>query len=98
MQVTLNLPTELPFDEMTRRCFRCFMQCQIDRLVVGEHRFGTPDKRKRYLDRIHKELKAYKLSGNMEHLLNLANYAFLESEAPQNRNFHFDPLIDSVTR
>lgn len=98
MEITLNIPNDLPFDEITRRCFRCFMQSQIDRLLIGEHRYGTPDKRKRYLDRIKKELKAYELSGNYEHLLNLANYAFLESEAPQNRNFHFNPLIGSVTR
>lgn len=44
------------------------------------------------------ELKAYKKTGNEEHLLNIANYCHLESFAPENKKFHYDNTVDSVTR
>jgi hypothetical protein len=46
--------------------------------------------------RLRRELEAYERTGNHEQLLNIANYAFLESHAPQNGKYHFDPAVDSV--
>ncbi len=50
------------------------------------------------MTRLGLELRAYRRSGNREHLLNIANYAYLESQAPENRNFHWDNRAESVTR
>ena len=41
---------------------------------------------------------AYQKSGNREHLLNIANYAWLESLMPENSKFHWDDKVESVTR
>ena len=48
--------------------------------------------------RLGEELKAYKKTGNMEALFNIANYAWLESLAPENPKFHYDPTAKSNTR
>lgn len=50
------------------------------------------------MSRLAKELAAYKKTGNMEQLINIANYAILEAMAPENPRFHFDAGVDSVTR
>jgi len=75
-----------------------FLQKQANRLVVGHIRYGIPEVRKKYMTRISIELKAYKKSGNLEHLYNIANYCILESLKPENTKFHFDGRVDSVTR
>lgn len=48
--------------------------------------------------RMEKELAAYKKSGNLEHLYNLANYAFLESCEPEHPAHHYDDTVESATR
>jgi len=50
------------------------------------------------MTRMKLEVTAYRKSGNREHLLNIANYAWLESQAPENPKFHWDNTVDSVTR
>lgn len=77
---------------------RHFLQKMVNRLIVGHERYGPPDKKKKYLKRIELELRAYKRSGNLEHLVNMANYCFLEHEAPQNSKAHEDKYASSVTR
>jgi hypothetical protein len=69
-----------------------------NRIAVGTIRYGEIDARKAYMTRIEKELAAYKRTGNQEHLFNLANYAYLESVAPQHPKSHHDPHVKSVTR
>ena len=44
------------------------------------------------------EVKAYRKSGNVEHLYNAANYCVLESLAPEHKNFHFNEYEESATR
>ena len=78
--------------------WRCFLRLLSNRKYVGGLRYGPPRKKQKYLTRMKKELKAYEVSGNMEQLLNIAVYCFLESEAPENKKFHFDNTVDSVTR
>jgi hypothetical protein len=50
------------------------------------------------MTRLLKEVQHYKANGNFEQLLNVAVYCFLESSAPENKKFHFDATVDSVTR
>jgi hypothetical protein len=86
----LKLPNEKKFQE--------FVQKQANRLMQGFCRYGGPDKRQKYLTRLKLEVKAYERTGNAEHLINIANYAHLEEFAPENKKFHFDNTVDSVTR
>lgn len=69
-----------------------------NRIIQGHCRYGSANRRQRYLTRMRKELEAYERTGNMEHLINIANYAHLESYAPENRKFHYDPTAPSATR
>jgi hypothetical protein len=80
--------------------FGVWMQRQAHRLVMGVFRYdgGLPLKRARYLTRLEAEVAAYRASGNMEHLLNAANYCFLESQAPEREGAYFDARAKSVTR
>ena len=78
--------------------FREFVQQQVKRLVQGHFEYGPPCKSKNYMTRLEAEVKAYRRTGNREHLLNAANYCWLESEAPQNRKYHWDNTVLSVTR
>lgn len=77
---------------------RHFMQQMCNRLLVGHCRYGTPNHDKMYLSRAEAELKAYRRTGNQEHLINIANYCWLESVAPQHKNSHYDPEVKSVIR
>ena len=78
--------------------FRNFIQRMSNRIEQGECRYGEANENARYLSRLKKELIVYEKTGNFEQLLNIANYCFLESIAPQNKKFHFDNTIGSVTR
>lgn len=79
-----------------------FVQHQANRLAVGyaqyEIKQGGPSRENCYMWRLGEELRAYRRTGNREHLLNIANYAWLESQAPENKKFHWDNSVDSVTR
>lgn len=77
---------------------RDFMQKMCNRLIQGEVRYGPPRKEQNYMTRMIMEVKAYKRQGNMEQLINIANYAVLESITPENKKFHFDSTVESVTR
>lgn len=78
--------------------FGLFVQRMANRIQVGEVRYGAPKRRQRYMSRMKVEMEAYRKNGNMEHLLNIANYCWLESEAPENKKFHFYAEVGSVTR
>ena len=79
-----------------------FVQQQANRLTFGSAQYDPqgvgPDRRHKYMTRMKLEVTAYRKSGNREHLLNIANYAWLESQAPENPKFHWDNTVDSVTR
>ena len=75
-----------------------FLQQQVNRLIVGHVRYSNACVSQKYLTRLSLELKAYKKSGNREQLINIANYALLESLAPENKKFHYDNTVDSATR
>jgi len=78
--------------------FKAFAQKMANRLLVGALRYGPAKKEQNYMTRLEMEFKAYKKTGNGEFLVNIANYALLESIAPQNSKYHYDAHADSVTR
>lgn len=85
-------------NKQTRERFASFAQKMANRLVQGFFRYGDPRPEKKYLTRMEMELRAYRRSGNAEHLYNVANYAVLETVAPEHRDHHEDTTLDSVTR
>ena len=85
----LNIP-HLPFAR--------FLQKMANRICVGHIQYGPPNRAKRYLTRLKSEVRAYQKTGNVEYLYNIANYAFLESIAPEHEKHHENNFVPSVTR
>lgn len=103
MTITLQIPDALVarINPAGLRDFHSFLQCLLNRRAVGSLRYephGRADRRRLYMRRLSKELRRYRESGNFEQLLNIAVYCFLESQAPENRKFHFDNTAASATR
>lgn len=98
MIFTLQTPSLIELPHRPTNEFHFFLQAVLNRYTVGSLRYGTPERRQRYMTRLSIELRKYKTGGNFEHLLNTAVYAFLESFAPENRRLHFDPTAASATR
>lgn len=82
----------------SQRPFADFAQKMANRLIVGFLRYGPPRKEQNYMTRLIMETKAYKRTGNAEHLYNIANYCLLETITPENKKFCFDPTVESATR
>ncbi len=97
MTLHLHIPDTLRLQSHTEE-YRSYLQAMLNRILVGELRYGPPNRRKSYLRRMKLELRAYEQQGNFEHLLNLCNYAYLESVAPENSRLFFDPTAASATR
>jgi hypothetical protein len=95
----VSIPDSFDMDHVALVSFFHFLQQIANRRAVGAIRYernGVPDRRKKYLARLKRELAAYEKSGNHEQLVNIATYAFLESYAPENARYHFDPTAESV--
>lgn len=93
--MNINWPLKyVPFS----REFHAFLQLQANRFIQGHYRYGEPKKSKRYMTRMSLELKAYRKTGNIEHLANLAVYCGLEVQCPENPKQHFNSFAESVTR
>lgn len=75
-----------------------FLQKVVNRAIQGHCQYGAPHRDKRYMSRKEVESESYRKTGNIEHLLNEAVYAWLETVAPENKKSHFNPLVDSATR
>ncbi len=91
-------PDSIPIFDKESVEFKFFLQLIANRRAVGGLRYGKIGKGKKYMTRLHKEFQSYKKTGNIEQLINIAVYAFLESYEPENKKFHFDNTVDSVTR
>lgn len=78
--------------------FHWFVQQMAFRIIQGYHRYGPVNKKKKYLTRLKMEIKKYEETGNCEHLLNACVYGVLESAEPENRKYHYDNTVESVTR
>ena len=96
--IHIRLPESIKLPPSVERNFHSFLQRMANRISVGHIRYGVPNQRKAYMSRLTVELTAYKKTGNAEHLLNIANYAFLESYAPEHNAHHLDSTVESVTR
>ena len=85
------------------RDFAAFVQKMANRLMVGYFSYevqhgGGATRKNEYKTRLEKEVRAYDRTGNAEHLINAANYCWLESRAPEHPNHHWDAREESVTR
>lgn len=96
--INIVIPDRVGIKESEKSELKVFMQKMANRYAVGHMRYGTPKVSQEYMTRLSKELAAYKKTGNREQLFNIANYAFLESYAPENSKSHLDDTVDSVTR
>jgi len=94
MEIKLFYPDSL----LPKPFLKEFLQKMTNRLGFGEAQYGKAQRRQCYMTRLGKEYAAYKKTGNAEHLYNIANYAYLESIAPENPKFHEDNTVSSVTR
>jgi hypothetical protein len=98
MRLEIDIPDSLAVPKSEMASFYLFLQQMTNRRAQGYARYGRIQRRQRYMSRLKKEVEAYEKNGNHEQLLNVAVYAFLESHAPENLNYHFNPEADSVTR
>lgn len=98
MLISLVVPDSVSSNSEKFQIAKMIFQSQINRLAVGELRYGSANRRQKYLTRLKKELAAYTAAGNAEQLINIANYCILEWIAPEHPKHHFDPTVDSVTR
>jgi hypothetical protein len=99
MNHPIRFPDSIELDPATTNTFMVFLQRMANRRVVGGLRYGyRPKAEQKYLSRLKVEVAAYTKTGNSEHLFNIANYCFLESQAPENKRFHWDNTTESVTR
>lgn len=80
--------------------FGVFAQHMANRLLMGVFRYdkGRPTRKAKYLTRLQAEVDSYRATGNIEHLVNAANYCYLESIAPEHPTPHHDVSAKSVTR
>jgi hypothetical protein len=73
-----------------------FLQGMINRLAVGFHRYGPLDpKRANWVETIKLRLDAYKETGNIDFLIDVANFAMFEWRFPQLEGAHSDPSAPS---
>jgi hypothetical protein len=99
MVFEVRFPDSVQLDSRSLVEYKFFLQAMANRRVVGGIRYGDkPKSKQKYMTRLGKELKAYRATGNVEHLINIANYAFLESVAPEHKHQHWDASVESVTR
>ena len=95
----IKIPGSVELDPKTTVEFRAFLQAMTNRRVVGAMRYGDrPKSRQKYMTRLWKEFRAYRKTGNIEHLLNVGVYAFLESVAPEHKAQRWDAAAESATR
>jgi len=78
--------------------FAAYVQWMVNRLLVGGLRYGPASKTQCYYKRAMMELEAYEKTGNMEHLVNVSNYGFLECQTPSIKGAHFANDVKSATR
>lgn len=96
--IRLEIPDSVELQNHKKSIFKMFAQTMLNRLFVGETRYGPGNKKQKYFTRMKKELQAYEKTGNAEQLFNIANYCVLEWIAPEHPKHHFDPTVESVTR
>jgi hypothetical protein len=94
----LEIPDSFELKNYKKQIFKMFAQTMLNRLFVGEIRYGPAEKKQHYFSRLKKEVAVYQKTGNAEQLINIANYCVLEWIAPEHPKHHFNPTVESVTR
>lgn len=74
MLPTLTIPKTLTWSHR----FIDFTQKMANRLAFGEARYGRPDPAKDYLRRLKQSVDLFDTTGNLEYLVDAANYCALE--------------------
>ncbi len=85
-------------DPKSAKSLDVYLQRLYNYAVQGHCRYGVPLRSKLFMSRLAAELKAYRKTGNAEHLYNIGVYAWLETVEPENKKYHYDPYAKSVTR
>ena len=75
-----------------------FMQLMTNRIIVGHFRYGPKDlpvfKDLDYITSMNDRLSKYKVDGNLEHLVDIANIAMLEFYESSHPKKHFKATDD----
>jgi hypothetical protein len=94
--ITLNVSRRLPLADV---CNPGFLQAMINRCIVGYHRYGSFRKIGRHsksdipcLTRLKECVSKYQRTGNLEYLVDVANYAQGEFTSPAHPKAHFHPI------
>jgi hypothetical protein len=61
----------------------------VNRLAFGHYRYGPPDALQDYASRLEHAIEKYEETGNLEFLVDAANYCLLETVEPLHPNAHF---------
>jgi hypothetical protein len=75
-----------------------FLQKMVNRLLVGHYRYGENHPQQDYLRRARKALSDYANTGNVEFLIDAANYAMLEAHYPLHPNAHLQVVDKGAYR
>lgn len=61
-----------------------FLQCMVNAMCMSAFKYGdvTQKQSMKSLDRINDEIEAFKKDGNLEHLVNVANWAMIRFMYP----------------
>lgn len=96
--VTLRWPSKVPREQYSVD----FLQKMLNRVAFGYYRYGSQVREggvpKQWVKRATLEIKAYKRTGNSEHLINAANYMMCECISPEHPKHHFKHESVSATR
>jgi len=71
MFLDIFLPDSIKFEKKVTIAFKDFLQKMANRRAVGACRYGDMSKAGKYFSRLEIEVKAYKKTGNAEHLYNI---------------------------
>lgn len=96
MKIQLDWVEDLPIEK--QREFFCYLQAMCNRAQAGFAQYGGPKRRRKYWTRIKLEMEKFEKTRNMEQLLNIAVYTWLQSECPEGGPIHFDNTVKSATR
>ena len=94
--ISLNVSRRLPLADV---CNPGFFQAMINHCIVGYHRYGSFSRIGRHsksdrlpLDRLRECLGRYDRTGNLEYLIDMANYCMGEFTSPHHPKAHFRPI------
>lgn len=87
----VNIPKSLRPARVS--AFTDFAQKMVNRLAIGQHRYGKAAKEfdplDDYMARLKRCVREYEQTGNLEKLVDAANYCLCESQVPLHPNAHF---------